>query len=485
MNHRERDVLLQGLFEGSLGGEDLPRLQAELRSNPEAREAYREYLLLESSLRFRSKGVDLLRVLPMERMEERRRLRVMKRTLVAAAAVILLGALVFVLLRPKKPTLWFAASSGTEVVMSHTLQGHAVPKGRTMEPGSRLTIGLGTVELTFATGVRGVVRGPAEMILRRADLLELKEGTAWFEVPRAAAGFQVRTPDLVLTDLGTRFGVVSQRNLPDEVHVFDGRVELLNAHRQTAGELLEAGQARVAELDGRWSETELRRDSFLTALPEREPVLVLKDDSANFTSSPQNEIVSKKRYTFRAKVELSGFDPSRSDKLVVTLSHKRGQIQEVTYGGVRMSLAASHDMPLRQAAIQRSMIYYLDNPGAMGDLVVSFRSSANGVGGSALALSRTAAGGPIATKMAWQPSVTLPVEVAHSFVVAAHTCDSTHEITTVPPTPPLELLFDGPTGSSWGSSGYLRAQAAGEITVGFSGAGKRPVTVAAVFGPIP
>ena len=41
-----------------------------------------------------------------------------------------------------------------------------------------------------------------------------------------AKGFSVRTPSSVATDLGTRFGVVCLPDLSDEIHVFEGKVDV-------------------------------------------------------------------------------------------------------------------------------------------------------------------------------------------------------------------------------------------------------------------
>ena len=57
MTRRDLEFHLQDLFEGRLGGEAFEALQDELRANPEARDAYREYLHLDHALRFRSKGL--------------------------------------------------------------------------------------------------------------------------------------------------------------------------------------------------------------------------------------------------------------------------------------------------------------------------------------------------------------------------------------------------------------------------------------------
>jgi hypothetical protein len=284
MNPSELDHHLQDLFDGRLEGQAFENLQQELRDDPAAREAYREHLHLQHALEFRSKGVDLLNVVPMDLVVERR--RSMRNSGLAAAAVVVIGALVMALVaaREPKPTLTFNTSPGTEISISHALEGEDAPDGLVLEPGSRLKVINGTVELEFASGVRGIIRGPADLTLQREDLLDLASGTVWFEVPADAVGFKVNTPDLVLTDLGTEFGIISEPNFLDEVHVFDGKVEVRSRHGVKHQELLQAGQARYAGPAGRWKETPVRRDHFLDELPTKkiEPAVVSTED---FTTS--------------------------------------------------------------------------------------------------------------------------------------------------------------------------------------------------------
>ncbi len=287
MNRSELDQHLQELFDGRLEGQAFENLQQELRDDTAARAAYREHLHLQNALEFRTKGVDLLNVVPMDLVVERRQRRTMRTAGLAAAAMLAIGLLVAALVaaREPKPTLTFNTSPGTELNVSHTLEGEDAPAGMVLEPGSRLTLISGTVELEFASGVRGIVRGPADLTLQREDLLDLANGTAWFEVPADAVGFKVNTPDLILTDLGTEFGIISEPNFLDEVHVFDGKVEVRNRSGLQHKELLQAGQARYAGPAGRWQETPVRRDHFLDELPtqEIEPAVVAVED---FSTTP-------------------------------------------------------------------------------------------------------------------------------------------------------------------------------------------------------
>lgn len=284
MNRRELESHLQDLFEGRLEGEAFDALQDQLRNSAEAREAYREYLHLDHSLRFRGKGVDLLNVVPMDQVVARRQRRHLRQAGFAAAAVfaLVLGVMALILTRKPPATLTFETSPGTDLSMTHQVAGDDAPEGQVLEPGSRMELKSGVVELEFASGVRGIIRGPADLTLHREDLLHLANGTVWFEVPPKAVGFQVSTPDLVLTDLGTEFGILSESNFLDEVHVFDGQVEVLHRRGLKIRSKLVAGQARFAGPSGRWKETPLRRDHFLDTLPTRrfEPEVVEELESS-------------------------------------------------------------------------------------------------------------------------------------------------------------------------------------------------------------
>jgi hypothetical protein len=284
-------------------------------------------------------------------------------------------------------------------------------------------------------------------------------------------------PDLVLTDLGTEFGLLSKPDSLAEVHIFTGKVEVLSRRGLKRSEVIEAGQARIAGPAGRWKGTAPRSDHFLTKLPDKVPVLIEADDSVAFTSSPKNEMIGRDRYTFTSIAELSGFDPSGSDKLVATLSHEHSAIAEVTYGGVRMSLGVSSNTP----GIRQTAIYYVDSPGSAEDLVVSFNGRPNGVGGSLLALSNTAIGEPAVVSQSGERSVRLTTRVKNSFVVASHASNNAVVTAQAPLTP----LFGAPVGSAAEGSGYMEVKSQSTVIPAFSGDGQEPTTVAVAFAPHP
>jgi hypothetical protein len=129
------------------------------------------------------------------------------------------------------------------------------------------------VELTLASGVSALVTAPADLTLVREDRIDQHGGRARFLVPKKAIGFQVRTPDLLITDLGTEFGVIASPGDPDEVHVFKGKVEATHRHGLRRTEVLTGPVARLADPVGKLAPTPLRAEEFLKSLLPRIPHL--------------------------------------------------------------------------------------------------------------------------------------------------------------------------------------------------------------------
>jgi len=155
----------------------------------------------------------------------------------------------------------------------------------------------------------------------------------------------------------------------------------------------------------------------------------------------------------------------------------------VTYGGVRMSLATEvSDDP--KSPLQRTSIYYLDSPETTGNLVVEIMDRpSNGVGGSLIAVSNVAVGEPVIVEGRRGSSLRLSQVPENALIVASHACNDNRQGAGVGAAArsPLTPLFDGPTGSNVGASGYHVMKKSGSVTVNFAGTDIRPVTAAAVF----
>ncbi len=278
MSPGEFDEALSLLIDDEISPGLFQRLRDHLVGSDEAQWQYLDYvethavLSLELGPHPLQSGAST--VIPMGRILARQKRRALRLAVVAGAAAIFVAALVSTyIMLPEAPLARFKASSLAQFELTHdTPDGTGPGDGQELQIGSRLRLTRGSVRLDFRSGVEGIVRAPADLTLRREDLVDLRHGTAWFSVPGGASGFRVDTPEFLLTDLGTEFGVISNVRDPDEVHVFDGQVKVQNHRGIEEQVLLAAGDARVAETDGRWQTADLDPEAFFDSLPPDTPL---------------------------------------------------------------------------------------------------------------------------------------------------------------------------------------------------------------------
>lgn len=245
---------IEDLFDGKLAPNERAALLAEIGRDPELLDIYWDDAVLEGAFARLSRSGMLLRADQAAITESALRgrgKRHLRWSLMAAAAVLALVAVALhlVSVRNAPPTVTLRLSPGSVFQVSHAMAEKESLPGPLL-PGSRARLDQGTVELTFASGVRSIVRGPAELSLYDAGNLFVRSGTAWFHVPAKAAGFKVQTPEMTVTDLGTEFGVRSRNGLAPEVHVFKGRVEVRTHGPVSVTETLGDGTARSVGILG-------------------------------------------------------------------------------------------------------------------------------------------------------------------------------------------------------------------------------------------
>ena len=97
--------------------------------------------------------------------------------------------------------------------------------GTRLAPGW-LKIARGIVQVEFLSTARVVIQGPAEFQLVGENEGYCRFGKVKAHVPESAHGFKVGSPQIVLVDLGTEFGMDVPAGGSTEVHVFEGSVAL-------------------------------------------------------------------------------------------------------------------------------------------------------------------------------------------------------------------------------------------------------------------
>ena len=277
MTSKELEYLIQDFFDGSITEEQLSLLQDELRTNPKARDIYRDFVHLQNAIQLQAQAPDPLsqHVIPIDRIIRKQKYRATRTALITAAAVIILVAVTMKLffVPEKPPTLTFETAPGTLYALSHGAKGKSLDQTMALEIGSRLQLSQGSVELTFGSGVKSIVVAPADITLHDDDTLFMNQGTAWFQVPQEAVGFKVNTNDLEIVDLGTEFGVLARPSDHDEVHVIKGKIAVTAKHLRKESTTLIAGQARRIDPVGKLTRIQPQASAFLTSLPNTLPHL--------------------------------------------------------------------------------------------------------------------------------------------------------------------------------------------------------------------
>jgi len=156
----------------------------------------------------------------------------------AAAAALVLAVSWFMMPGPDRHRDAVLTEVRLERSRGSMWQGDAPRADRPMI-GGPWVLQSGTVELVYGTGDRVVLQGPAAFSVEADRSLHLKRGRLW---ARASAGFSVRTPDAVIVDQGTQFGVQADRS-GSEVHVAEGRVEVTPGTAASGTVVLNADEA--------------------------------------------------------------------------------------------------------------------------------------------------------------------------------------------------------------------------------------------------
>ncbi|WP_186767347.1 FecR family protein [Blastopirellula retiformator] len=98
--------------------------------------------------------------------------------------------------------------------------------GQPLQAGESLWLESGLVELTLASGAVITMDGACLLQIADDNSIVLSHGTVHALVPPKARGFAVKTEQVEIVDLGTRFTVSVDQQQAVEVHVHEGSVEL-------------------------------------------------------------------------------------------------------------------------------------------------------------------------------------------------------------------------------------------------------------------
>jgi hypothetical protein len=263
---------IQRMLDGELSAGELTALESELLENEQSRELYRKLSTLHSDLEVMHSGQSTLiktNIIPFDIVVAKQRKKIFKGAIMAAAAVLIISVLIMHFTQiPEQPIASFRTTPSSDFSLTHDLADDDAPVGQVLAVGSKLHLRNGTLESKFESGVRAVIEAPCILRVLADDRVAVDQGVAWFEVPEEAIGFTVETPELIVVDLGTAFGVDSSPEAgDDEVHVTRGAVEVTARIDGGKSETLREGEARQVTEIGELKAINIDPDHFTTNLP--------------------------------------------------------------------------------------------------------------------------------------------------------------------------------------------------------------------------
>ncbi len=268
---RQIEQLFQDLEDGALSADDHAWLMSLLRGRPEIRAAYRAHMALATGLHDLAEAWAPDHAEPAREHPDILRLRTMRRSFLAAAALIGLLAVAASLIAIRGRMLPPATATAGAGTVWRFDEGGIGGNGSFL-PATRVVVDHGTLELVTRHGTRILLEGPAGFEIHDPLRVTLGRGKGWFDVAERDTGFTVLTERLKVIDLGTRFGVATTP-ASDRVQVESGRVRLESRLPGIPARELTAGRAAEANLVGRTRETAYDHGLFLRALA-RVPVSI-------------------------------------------------------------------------------------------------------------------------------------------------------------------------------------------------------------------
>jgi ferric-dicitrate binding protein FerR (iron transport regulator) len=260
---------LQELEEGTLTPDQRDELMACLEHSRAARRAYFEYFQQAALFKTEAARLEEAGRLPVIDTPSGTR-RTLQKSVLAAAAVLILAALVAALIvinQPPARVLTAAHAADTQ----WSVDGEEIDpnsNGWTVKEGSTVQVLSGTVQLTLPSQTTLIVQGPAHVAFPKLEEPVLKRGWLWVDSSADEDSFTVRTPNLRIKDIGTRFGVRVPAKAASEVHLVEGKVEVYSRKtNQLLSSLTPKGMSWSFPAAGKPTAATLSRDPF-PAMPK-------------------------------------------------------------------------------------------------------------------------------------------------------------------------------------------------------------------------
>jgi hypothetical protein len=266
--------VIEDFENGALSPTGREELLQVLEDSRRARAIYLEYFELSALLQIKAATQDEEGTLPVL-TDRRRQRRMLRLSVLAAAAVIGLFAVLaaFVALNPPEPRqAALAASEGS--AWSITKDDDPDPEIGVLSEGASLEVLSGTVMLELESGTCFVVQGPAMVRFPKLEEPVVEHGWLWADTGGKGGELEIRTNALRFRDIGTRFGVRMRGDRRVELHVIKGVVEVQVRKTGKMAKVLPGTAGFVIAANGSMEDTPPAVDPFpgLPALLKSRPM---------------------------------------------------------------------------------------------------------------------------------------------------------------------------------------------------------------------
>lgn len=197
--------------------------------------------------------------------------------------------------------------------------------GELLQEGRVLSLKDGLIQLTFDSGAKLLVQGPADFVVRSEMRGTLDAGKISAVVPRRAHGFTVRTPSAEVIDLGTEFAIQVDELGSSEVHVFDGEVlaQALSQDGELVGDLVHVTEQKAVKYTSdspvvstiNYNDSKFRRELEPRLADDELPALPVRRELALWLAADQTVKLDDKQRVVAWGDILTGDNQSAEDAL--------------------------------------------------------------------------------------------------------------------------------------------------------------------------
>lgn len=259
-------LMLDDLESDTFDQGQLDELNDLLQRSSAARRAYLEYFQLSAVLHMEASKQHERGLLPWVKGMRSPFRRTLYGALAAVAAMIVLAVLIAVNL--PAPSQSIVDVTADTLWSIDGVEQDVKPRVGTVKEGSIVIVTTGTLRLVMNSGDRIVIQGPARVSFPKLYEPQVDRGWLWIDAGKSDKSFQIAAGDLIIRNIGTRFGVRMVENGAPEVHLVKGRVEVRSrGSGEVRGELKQPGESLAFPPDGGVDEIAMAVDPF-PSLPE-------------------------------------------------------------------------------------------------------------------------------------------------------------------------------------------------------------------------